>query len=72
MGPKVVAGVVSILVGDSLLGTGVGFNVEVGVDLNGAVDGVWVGVGLTSIEGRNVVAGVGSFVEDDDKGVGTI
>ena len=72
MGPKVVAGVVSILVGDSLLGTGVGFNVEVGVDLNGAVDGVGVGVGLTSIEGRNVVAGVGSFVEDDDKGVGTI
>ena len=41
-------------------------------DSNGAVDGVGVGVGLTSIEGRNVVAGVGSFVEDDDKGVGTI
>ena len=69
-GPKVVVGVVSMLVGASVMGTGVESNVEVGVGSNAVVADVKDGVGLTSNEESKVVARVGSWVEADCGGVG--
>lgn len=69
-GPRAVASVGSMLVGASVLGTGVESNVEVGVGSNGVEVDVGVGVGLAPNEGSKVVAGIGSFVEANGGRVG--